>query len=193
LNPASLTATAPEHFRVRFETTQGDIVMEVTRSWAPIGADRFYNLVRNGFFEGQRFFRIRAGQFVQFGVPGDPKVAQAWRHATLPDDPPAHTNARGTVAYAFTTANTRATQIFINLVDNPALDGQGFAPFAVVVSGMDAADRLYSGYGEAAGGGMRAGHQDRLFNEGNAWLKREFPKLDSIVRATLLPAAPPPG
>jgi cyclophilin family peptidyl-prolyl cis-trans isomerase len=157
--------------------------MEVTRSWAPIGADRFYKLVTHHFFDDQRFFRIRAGQFVQFGVSGDPKVANAWRHATIPDDPPAHTNARGTVAYAFTTANTRATQIFINLIDNPALDAQGFAPFAVVTSGMDVADRLYSGYGESAGGGMRAGHQDKLFNEGNAWLKREFPKLDFIVRA----------
>ena len=158
-------------------------MVEAHRSWAPIGADRFYNLVQHHFFDGQRFFRVRAGAFAQFGVPGDPKLAQAWINATIADDPVRVANERGTLAFAFTTAGTRATQMFINLRDNREYDAQGFAPFARVISGMDVVDKLYSGYGEAAGGGMRAGHQDRLFAEGNAWLERDFPKLDWIVTA----------
>jgi cyclophilin family peptidyl-prolyl cis-trans isomerase len=180
-----VNARAPEHFRVRFATSQGDFVVEVHRDWAPIGADRFYNLVVHHFFDGQRFFRVRQGVFAQFGIPGDPRIAQAWRSSTIPDDPPQHSNTRGTIAYAFTTANTRATQIFINLADNRPFDAQGFAPFGVVISGMDAVDRLYSGYGETSGGGMRAGHQDALFASGNVWLNREFPRLDYIRRARL--------
>ncbi|HSY49599.1 MAG TPA: peptidylprolyl isomerase [Thermoanaerobaculia bacterium] len=178
-----LNAHAPELFRVQFATSQGDFVVEVHRSWAPIGADRFYNLAAHGFFDGQRFFRVRQGVFAQFGIPGDPRVAQAWRSATIPDDPPRQSNVRGTIAYAFTTANTRATQVFINLADNRQFDPQGFAPFGVVTSGMEVVDRLYSGYGETAGGGMRAGHQDALFASGNTWLMREFPRLDYIRRA----------
>jgi peptidyl-prolyl cis-trans isomerase A (cyclophilin A) len=178
-----LNAHAPELFRVRFVTSQGDFVVEVHRSWAPIGADRFYNLAAHGFFDGQRFFRVRQGVFTQFGIPGNPRVAQAWRSATIPDDPPRQPNMRGTIAYAFTTANTRATQVFINLADNRQFDPQGFAPFGVVTSGMEVVDRLYSGYGETAGGGMRAGHQDALFASGNTWLMREFPRLDYIRRA----------
>jgi cyclophilin family peptidyl-prolyl cis-trans isomerase len=180
-----LAARAPETFRVRFATSQGDFVVEVHRSWAPIGADRFYNLVAHRFFDGQRFFRVRQGVFAQFGIPGDPRIAQAWRSATIPDDPPRQSNERGTIAYAFTTANTRATQIFINLADNRQFDPQGFAPFGVVTSGMDVVDRLYSAYGESAGGGMRAGHQDALFTGGNAYLLREFPRLDYIRQARL--------
>jgi cyclophilin family peptidyl-prolyl cis-trans isomerase len=174
---------APEVFRARFATSKGEFVVEVHRDWAPIGADRFYSLVTHGFFDGQRFFRVRAGSFVQFGVPGDPSLAAAWRHATIPDDPRVVANQRGTIAYAFTTANTRATQVFISLADHPEFDAEGFAPFGTVVSGMDVVDRLYSGYGESAGGGMRAGHQDSLFAAGNAWLARRFPRLDYIVRA----------
>src|SRR5882724_8768823 len=132
-----LNERAPEQFRVHFETTQGDLVIEVHRSWAPIGADRFYNLVGHHFFDGQRFFRVRQGVFAQFGIPGNPRIAQAWRSATILDDPPQQSNTRGTIAYAFTTANTRATQMFINLADNHQLDAQGFAPFGVVTSGMD--------------------------------------------------------
>jgi Peptidyl-prolyl cis-trans isomerase (rotamase) - cyclophilin family len=178
-----LNTRAPEQFRVRFDTTQGDFTIEVHRSWAPIGADRFYNLVTHGFLDGQRFFRVRAGAFAQFGIPGDPRVAQAWRSATIPDDPPQQSNTRGTIAYAFTTANTRATQMFINLAGNRQFDAQGFAPFGVVTSGMDVVDRLYSQYAEIAGGGMRAGHQDALFTGGNAYLMREFPRLDYIRHA----------
>jgi homoserine O-acetyltransferase len=180
-----LNTRAPEHFRVRFATSQGDLVVEMHRDWAPIGADRFYNLVTHHFFDGQRFFRVRQGVFAQFGIHGDPRVAQAWRMATIPDDPPQQSNTRGTIAYAFTAANTRATQIFINLADNRPFDAQGFAPFGMVISGMDVADRLYSGYGETSGGGMRAGHQDALFAGGNAWLNREFPRLDYIRSARL--------
>jgi len=187
LNPhhSRLNAHAPELFRVRFATSQGVFIVEVHRSWAPIGADRFYNLVAHGFFDNQRFFRVRQGAFAQFGIPGNPRVAQAWRSATIPDDPPRQSNVRGTIAYAFTTANTRTTQVFINLADNRQFDPQGFAPFGVVTSGMDVVDRLYSGYGETAGGGMRAGHQDALFAGGNAWLTRQFPRLDYIRWARL--------
>ena len=187
VNPqdARLNVRAPEDFRVRFTTNQGGFVIEVHRSWAPIGADRFYNLAAHSFFDGQRFFRIRQGVFAQFGIPGDPKVAKAWRSAAIPDDPPQQSNVRGTIAFAFTTANTRATQVFINLANNRPFDAQGFAPFGVVTSGMDVVDRLYSGYGETSGGGMRAGHQDALFGEGNEYLNREFPRLDFIQSARL--------
>jgi cyclophilin family peptidyl-prolyl cis-trans isomerase len=180
-----LNARAPENFRVRFVTSQGNFVVEVHRDWAPVGADRFYNLVAHHFLDGQRFFRVRQGVFAQFGIAGDPRIAQAWRTATIPDDPPQHSNTRGTIAYAFTTANTRATQLFINLADNHPFDAQGFAPFGEVISGMDAVDRLYSGYGETSGGGMRAGHQDALFSGGSVWLNREFPRLDYIRSARL--------
>jgi len=185
LGCASSSRRAPAVFRVQFETTRGSFVVEVHRDWAPIGADRFYRLVQQRFLDGQRFFRVRAGAFAQFGIPGDPRIAREWRRKTIPDDPVRVSNERGTLAYAFTTSGTRATQVFINLRDNKDYDAQGFAPFGRVISGMDVVDSLYSGYGESAGGGMRAGHQDKLFDEGNAWLDRNFPKLDSIVRARL--------
>jgi len=179
----------PDVFRVQFETSRGNFVVEVHRDWAPIGADRFYTLVRQRFFDEARFFRVRAGAFVQFGIPGDPKLAAKWRQATLADDPVRASNERGTVMYAFTTANTRTTQIVINLRDNKQYDAEGFAPFGRVVSGMDVVDALYSGYGEQSGGGMRAGHQDPLFEEGNAWLAKNFPRLDFIVKARLVKGA----
>jgi homoserine O-acetyltransferase len=180
---AHASVRAPEVFHVRFETTRGDFVIEVHREWAALGADRFYQLALQRFFDGQKFFRVRAGAFAQFGIPGDPRTARAWRSRTIPDDPVRASNERGTVAYAFTKPGTRATQIFINLRDNKEYDAQGFAPFGRVISGMEVVDALYSGYGEASGGGMRAGHQDPLFEEGNAWLDRNFPKLDSIITA----------
>jgi cyclophilin family peptidyl-prolyl cis-trans isomerase len=183
LGCATSAARAPEVFRVRFETTRGDFGVEVHRDWAPIGADRFYELVRQHFFDGQRFFRVRAGAFAQFGIPGDPRLAKEWRNRTIADDPVRASNERGTLAYAFTKAGTRATQLFINLRDNQEYDAQGFAPIGRVISGMEVVDSLYSGYGETAGGGMRAGHQDPLFEGGNAWLARNFPKLDAIVTA----------
>lgn len=178
------SARAPQVERVAFETSKGTFVVEAHRDWAPHAFDRFHELVASRFFDGARFFRVRAGFIVQFGIPGDPKLAQQWEHRTMPDDPVRQTNSRGTIAFAsLPEANSRTTQIFINLADNARLDPQGFAPFARVVSGMDVVDALYSGYGETSGGGMRGGHQQKLFAGGNAYLVREFPKLDFIVRA----------
>jgi peptidyl-prolyl cis-trans isomerase A (cyclophilin A) len=163
------------------------VVIEVHRTWAPNGADRFYNLVRHGFYDNARFFRIRAGVFAQFGINGDPTVASVWRNATIPDDPwRGVSNTRGTIAYAFKDPNGRTTQVFINLRDNSADDDkEPFVPFGRVVEGMDVVDAMYSAYGERAGGGIRAGKQDPVFAGGNAYFEREFPKLDYIVRATV--------
>ena len=178
---------APDEYRVRLETSKGPVVIEVHRDWAPNGADRFYNLVRSGFYDGARFFRIRPGVFVQFGINGDPTTASAWRHATIPDDPwHGVSNTRGTIAYAFKDPNGRTTQVFINLRDNSADDDkEPFVPFGRIVLGMDVVDSLFGGYGERAGGGIRAGKQDPVFAGGNAYLQREFPKLDYIVRAVI--------
>jgi cyclophilin family peptidyl-prolyl cis-trans isomerase len=147
--------------------------------------DRFYNLVAAGFFDDSRFFRVRAGYIVQFGIPGDPAIAAVWRNVTIKDDSASQSNLRGTVAYAMTGPNTRTTQLYINLGDNSRLDSQGFAPIGRVISGMDVADRLYSGYGEDAGGGMRGGNQGKIFEGGNAYLDRVFPKLDKLLRARI--------
>lgn len=182
-----LAATSPAVFHARFETSQGRFTVEVTREWAPIGVDRFYNLVRAGFFDGQKFFRVRAGFIAQFGLHPDPRVIAAWKGRTMPDDSARISNTRGTLAYAMlTTPNTRTTQIFVNLADNAQLDAQGFAPFGRIVYGIDVIDRLYAGYDERAGGGMRAGNQGPIEKEGNAWLEREFPKLDYIVRVRVV-------
>lgn len=184
---AVLSATAPTVFHARFETSQGPFTVQVTREWAPIGVDRFYNLVRAGFFDGQKFFRVRAGFIAQFGLHPDPRVIAAWKGRTMPDDSARISNTRGTLAYAMlTTPNTRTTQIFVNLADNAQLDAQGFAPFGRIVDGIDVIDRLYAGYDERAGGGMRAGNQGPIEKEGNAWLEREFPKLDHIVRVRVV-------
>lgn len=179
---------APAVFRVRFATTAGSFVIEAHRDWAPHGADRFYDLVREGYFNNSRFFRVVPGRWVQFGIAGDPQVAQRWRHRTIPDDPLIQPNTVGFVAFANTGPNTRSTEIYINTGDNSRLDRENaFAPFGRVVSGMDTVTQLYGGYGEHSGGGMRAGHQDPLFAEGNAWLDRNDPKLDKLIRAALLP------
>jgi peptidyl-prolyl cis-trans isomerase A (cyclophilin A) len=149
--------------------------------------DRFYNLVRHGFYDEARFFRIRAGNWAQFGISADPEVARAWRPRTIPDEPRQVSNARGTLAYAFKDPNGRTTQVFINLKDNAAThDGEPFVPFARVIEGMDAADALYADYGEQAGGGIRGGKQDPLFAEGNVYLLRNFPELDYIKTARVL-------
>lgn len=185
---APMRERAPDVYRVELRTSAGDVELEVHRDWAPLGADRFHALVRHGFYDGQRFFRVRAGFIAQFGIHGEPAVAAAWRSATMPDDPVRQTNARGTLAYAMTGPGTRTTQIFVSLADNARLDAQGFAPFARVVRGMDVVDRLYAGYGEDAGGGMRGGKQGAIEAGGNAYLTRAFPKLDHIVRATVRPA-----
>jgi homoserine O-acetyltransferase len=177
---------APDFARVRLETTRGIIRLEMHRAWAPHGVDRFYNLVRNGFYDQTAVFRVRAGMWAQFGINGDPKIAQLWRNRTIPDDARVESNVRGTVAFAFKDPNGRTTQVFINLRDNSAThDKEPFVPIAKVIEGMDVVDALYSEYGEQAGGGIRAGKQDPVFAGGNEYLKREFPKLDYILKATI--------
>jgi cyclophilin family peptidyl-prolyl cis-trans isomerase len=183
---------APEVFWVRFETSQGFFVVEARRAWAPHGVDRFFALVSAGFFDDSRFFRVVPGYIAQFGIPGNPAVTALWSGRTLPDDPVRQSNRRGTLAYAMTGPDTRATQIYVNLADNSRLDSQGFAPIGSVVAGMDVVDRLYGGYGETAGGGMRGGRQGKILAGGNAHLDAEFPKLDHLQRARLLDAPPAP-
>jgi cyclophilin family peptidyl-prolyl cis-trans isomerase len=179
---------APDRFGVRFDTTKGAIVLVVERALAPRGADRFYALVRAGYFNDSRFFRVVAGKWAQFGIAGDPKLATAWRSRTFPDDPPRAPNVAGAVAFAFAEKDGRSTQVFVNLADNSAtLDAQGFAPFGHVVEGMDVVLALNGEYGETSGGGIRAGKQDPMFREGNAWLDREFPRLDRVTRAQVIP------
>ena len=187
LDPSSpaMNERAPDDFRVRFETTSGAFVVDVPRAWSPRGADRLYNLVRHGFYDDTRISRVVPHFIAQFGLNGSPRVIAAWKHATIPDDSVRTSNVRGTFAFAMTGPNTRTTQLYINLVDNRRLDAQGFSPVGRVVSGMDVVDSLYSGYGERAGGGVRAGKQGPIEAEGNAWLDRNFPRLDGIVRATV--------
>lgn len=161
-------------------------MIEAHRDWAAVGCDRFYNLVRAGFFDDSRFFRVRRGSFAQFGIPGDPAVAAPWRNVAIPDDPVRQSNTRGSVAYAMTGPDTRTTQLFINLSDNSRFDREGFAPVGNVTEGMDVVDRLYAGYGEDPGGGMRGGRQGKILAGGNAYLDGEFPRLDRLIRATVV-------
>ena len=170
---------------VRFETSKGDFVVRVIREWAPLGADRFVNLVRNGYYDDARFHRTVPDFIVQWGLAGDPAVTEVWRGRTIEDDPPVASNVRGRIAFAFTEPGTRDTQVFIAVVDLSRLDEQGFAPFGEVVEGMEVVDALYSGYGETSGGGMRAGGQDSVVLGGNRYLDERFPELDRIVRATV--------
>ncbi len=174
---------------VMIETTAGKFVIEVHRDWAPHGADRFLELVKSHYYDDSRFFRVVPGRWAQFGIAGDPKIAQAWRNRTIKDDVLKQHNTIGYVAFSNTGPDTRSTQIYINLGDNSARnDGEaGFAPFGKVVAGLDVVEKLYSGYGEGSGGGMRAGHQDKMFAEGNVFLDREFPKLDHLIRASIQP------
>lgn len=185
LDPTHLewSTPAPDTGRIRFETTKGDFVVRVIRAWAPRGADRFFNLVRHGYYDDARLHRTVPGFIVQWGLAGDPEVTAAWLNRTIPDDPGVMSNTRGRIAFAFTEVGTRSTQVFIATVDLQRLDAGGFAPFGEVIEGMDVVDALYSGYGEASGGGMRAGGQDSLILGGNAYLDREFPLLDRILRA----------
>jgi peptidyl-prolyl cis-trans isomerase A (cyclophilin A) len=181
---AAADERAPERFRVRLDTTKGPIAIDCVRDWAPLGADRFYTLVTSGYFDDSAFFRVVAGKWAQFGISGRPEVASAWRTRTIPDDPFRESNTRGTVAFAFAGKNGRATQVFINLVDNSAAhDKEPFVPFGRVVEGMDVVNALYNGYGESALGGIRAGKQDPLFEQGNAFLRTRFPLLDYIKTA----------
>ena len=176
---------APAQFRARFETTKGAFVIEVTRAWAPRGADRFYNLVRAGYYDDVAFFRVIENFMVQFGIHGDPAVNQVWREARIPDDPVSQSNKRGMVTYAMAGPDTRTTQLFINFRDNAGLDGQGFSPFGRVVEGMTVVDALYSGYGEGAPRGTGP-EQGRAQMEGNAYLKKSFPRMDFVKTARIV-------
>jgi peptidyl-prolyl cis-trans isomerase A (cyclophilin A) len=178
---------APQNYRVRLETTKGAIVIEVHREWGPLGADRFHELVTARYFDDNRFFRVVKGQWAQFGINGDPAVAKAWRTRTIPDDPRGQSNVRGMVAFAFAEKNARTTQVYIALKDlSDPQDTQGFVPFGRVVEGMDVADALNSEYGESSGSGIRAGKQQPLFDGGNAFLDREFPRLDRLLHAAVM-------
>lgn len=183
-NPAALTEQAPATYKAKFDTSKGSFVIQVTRAWAPQGADRFYNLVRNGFFDDGRFFRVISGFMVQFGLNGDPALNAKWRVARIPDDRVSQSNTRGMVTFATSGPNARTTQVFINFDDNSRLDGMGFAPFGKIVSGMDVVDKLYSGYGEGAPNG-RGPDQNRIQTEGNAYLTQSFPRLDHVTKATI--------
>lgn len=186
LNPASLHATAPAVFHVRFHTTKGDFTVEVVRAWAPNGADRFYNLVEHHFYDDASLFRVHAGFVVQFGIPANPRYGKIWANANIKDDPVKQSNLPGYVTYAQSTQpNTRSTQIFVNLADNSFLDAKGFAPFGKITEGMPVVQSLYSGYGE-----QTTELQDRIYSEGNAFLDKNFPKLDKIITARVVPAAP---
>ncbi len=188
LDPDSpeMNKRAPDLSHVRLETTKGTIRLEMRRVWSPHGVDRFYNLVRNGYYDNAAVFRIRAGFWAQFGINGDPKIAQVWRTRAIPDDPRVLSNVRGTMAFAFKDPNGRTTQVFINLRDNSAgHDREPFVPIAKIVEGLRVADALYSEYGEQAGGGIRAGKQDPVFAGGNEYLKQNFPRLDYIVKARI--------
>jgi peptidyl-prolyl cis-trans isomerase A (cyclophilin A) len=184
LKPATVAEKSPPVFRARIENTRDTFVIEVHRDWAPNGADRFYALVRAGFYDKCSFFRVLPYFLAQFGIHADPKVQAAWRTATIPDDPVKMSNKAGYVTFATTGANTRTTQVFINYRDNVMLDAQGFAPFGVVVEGMTNAGQLESKFGDRP-------DQKRMELEGNAYLSREFPGLSYITRATIVPTAKP--
>ncbi len=177
---------APDNFSVRFQTTKGSIFIKLHRAWAPHGVDRFYNLVAHGYYNDSAIFRVIAGKWAQFGINGDPEIAQIWRTRTIPDDPRVESNVRGTVFFAFKDPNGRTTQAVINLRDNSEVfDNEPFVPIGTVVKGMEVADALYSEYGEQSGGGIRAGKQDALFKEGDKYLRANYPKLDYIIKATI--------
>lgn len=179
---AARPSLAPDSFQVRFETSRGPFTVEVTRSLSPLGADRFYALVTTGYFTGVRFFRVVPGFVVQFGMNGDPRLNAMWADRKIPDEPVKETNAKGTIVFATSGPNTRSNQLFINLADNPRLDGMGFTPFGRVVDGMNVVESIYSGYGESP-------DQDQITASGNAYLERMFPKLDYIKSATVVSGA----
>lgn len=193
-NPSSLHAQAPATFEARFTTTKGDFVVTVHREWAPHGADRFYNLVRAGFYNGCTFFRVLRSPrafMAQFGISPTPAIAKAWLNANIPDDPVKESNTRGKVTFAMGGPNTRTTQIFVNYSDNSYLDKQDFPPFGEVTEGMDVVDQLYADYGEGADNNPQSHGptQDKLQNEGKAYTDRYFPKLDKVIKASIVVAA----
>jgi peptidyl-prolyl cis-trans isomerase A (cyclophilin A) len=185
LNPAALNEQAPPVYKAKFDTSKGTFIVEVHRDWAPIGADRFYNLVKNGFYDDDRFFRVIQGFMVQFGISGNPQVAAQWREANIKDDPVTQSNKTGFITFATRGPDTRTTQVFINYNDNQGLDSRGFAPFGQVTVGMDVVKSLYNGYGEGAPSGAGPS-QSRMQTDGNAYLASQFPKLDYITKATII-------
>jgi len=180
-NPAQLTEKAPDKFQVKFETTKGEFIIDITRAWSPNGADRFYNLVKNGGYDNCRFFRVVKNFMVQFGINGDPKISRVWRAANIPDDKPKESNVRGYITFATAGPNTRTTQVFINFKDNTFLDSQGFTPFGKVSKGMDVVDAINNEYGENP-------DQTQVQMQGNAYLQKAFPNLDYVKSATIVPA-----
>jgi peptidyl-prolyl cis-trans isomerase A (cyclophilin A) len=185
LEPSSLNEQAPATFKAKFTTTKGDFVVEVRRSWSPLGADRFYNLVKNHFYDGAAFFRVLPGFMAQFGLSANPEISRVWASANIKDDPVTQSNLEGYLTFATAGPNTRTTQVFINYGSNQSLDSQGFAPFGKVVEGMNVVRKFYSGYGEGAPGG-KGPDQSRLTNEGKAYLDKSFPLLDSIKTAVVV-------
>lgn len=189
LRPALLTAKAPENYQVKFTTTRGDFIISVTRAWAPLGADRFYNLVRHHYYDNASFFRVVPGFVVQFGISAYPPVSAAWAKANIKDDPVKQSNTKSFVTYAMGGPNTRTTQVFINLRDNSRLDRDGFAAFGQVTEGMDVVEALYDQYGDGADLGGKGPLQDKIEKLGKPYLDKDFPKLDSIKTATVIAPA----
>lgn len=183
LQPSTLTEKSPEVYDVQFATTKGDFVVRVTRAWAPLGSDRFYNLVSHGYFTDAAFFRVVPGFIIQFGLSADPAVNSAWRNARIKDDPVTQSNKPGYITFATAGPHTRTTQLFINFSSNNFLDRQGFAPFGQVTSGMDVVQKLHSGYGEKP-------DQGAITTQGKAYLDKNFPNLDTIKSAAITSAAP---
>jgi peptidyl-prolyl cis-trans isomerase A (cyclophilin A) len=177
--------TAPDKYKAKFSTSKGDFTIEVTREWAPQGADRFYALVKNGYFDNVRFFRVISNFMVQFGINGEPSVNSAWKNNVFPDDPVTQSNTRGMITFATRGKNSRTTQVFINFKDNTNLDGMGFSPFGKVVEGMEVVDSINPEYGEGAPRG-RGPDQQKLQAEGNAYLNASFPKLDFVKTAKIV-------
>jgi peptidyl-prolyl cis-trans isomerase A (cyclophilin A) len=185
-NPARLTEVAPATYSARFDTSVGAFVVEVHRDWAPKGADRFYNLVKNGFFDGTRFFRVLPNFMVQFGINGDPTIQSAWRDANITDDPVKESNKRGFITFAKSSEpNSRTTQVFISFGNNARLDADGFAPFGQVISGMESVDKINAEHRQEP-------DQGRIQAQGNAYLMKAFPRLDYITKATIVPKAATP-
>ena len=185
-NPAALNEKAPDTYKANFDTSKGTFTITVNRAWAPLGADRFYNLVKNGFYDDVRFYRVMPGFMAQVGIHGNPTIAKAWVNARIQDDPVKQSNRRGFVTFATGGANTPTTKISINVRHNVSLDNTGFAPFGEVTSGMTVVDRLYSGYGDGPPDG-KGPNQPRVQGEGNTYLNKDFPRLDFIKAATIAP------
>src|SRR6266404_6173189 len=192
MSPSSLNATAPAVYKVKVVSTKGEFTIEVHRDWAPLGADRFYNLVKNGFYDDASFFRVIPNFMAQIGINAKPSVTKVWENATIKDDPVKQSNTKGFVTFATSGPNSRTTQVFFNFKDNSFLDKAGFSPFGNVVEGMDVVDKLYSDYGEGAPDG-RGPSQAKVSAEGKPYLDKNFPELDSIKTARIVGEPGPPA